>query len=81
MCFLALATPTLIPPHQVVQNKLGCIRYVSMEDNTDQADLIRVTPDWRSTGRRYDFVLINLDHHTLSCAQVHLLLTIDTPQW
>jgi hypothetical protein len=63
----------------VVPFKLGRIRYVSLEDHTDQTDLIRVTPNWRGDGYRYDFVLINLDHHALSCAQVHLLLTVDTP--
>ena len=59
--------------------KLGRIHYVSLEDHTDKTDIIRVTADWRGDGYRYDFVLINLDHHTLSCAQVHLLLYIETP--
>ena len=63
----------------MVPCKLGYIRYVSLEDHTDQTDLIRVTPDWRGDGSRYDFVLINLDHHALSCAQVHFLLTVETP--
>lgn len=52
------------------------IRYISLIDSTTQADQIRVTPNWRGNGPRFDFVILNWDHETKRCAQVIQLLNM-----
>lgn len=39
-------------------------------DSSTQVDQIRANPNWRATGARYDFVILNYDHNTTRCAQV-----------
>jgi hypothetical protein len=75
----ALPCQLALTSSQVIEHKFARINYVSLQDNSDGIDIIRVTPEWRKKNPRYDFVLINLDYQTLSCAQVHILFTIESP--
>lgn len=47
-----------------------------MESSALLRDIIRVTPTWHNRGPRFDFVLLNKDHNTISCAQVMAIFVI-----
>lgn len=39
-------------------------------------DIIRANPKWYNSGPRYDYVLINRDHQSISCVQVMGLFAV-----
>ncbi|KAG8820415.1 hypothetical protein FRC19_008882 [Serendipita sp. 401] len=56
--------------------KKADIEYVSLENFHPQRDIIRVNPNWRRQGPRYDYILINRDHQSVSCVQVLALFKV-----
>jgi hypothetical protein len=61
---------------QVVNYKKAQIDYISLENSQLRHDIIRANPKWHNGGPRYDYVLMNRDHESISCVQVLGLFTV-----
>ncbi|KIM28634.1 hypothetical protein M408DRAFT_308049 [Serendipita vermifera MAFF 305830] len=60
----------------IIPQKYARIRYVSKHNNELLEDKIRVNRQWYGKGPRYDYILVNLDGESVSCAQLHSMFTL-----